>query len=141
MKHILQTGLAGAALMLFATAVVAQERERDYDWYHRDRDDHYRGDSWRGRIFSQVRQDLDHIQSVTFSGRDQHRIIRTKQELSELQDKLAAGRYDERELDDVIGALQKVVADNRLFPRDRDVLSDDLRRLREYRERHEGWGR
>jgi hypothetical protein len=31
------------------------------------------------------------------------------------------------------------VADNRMGPRDREVLRDDLDRLREYREHHEHW--
>ena len=141
MKHFLRAGLAAGALLAFMTAAGAQERERDYDWYHHDRDDRYRDDHWRARLFAHVREDLDHIQSVTFPGRDQYRIIRTKQELSELQDKLAAGRYDERELDDVMGALRRVVADNRLSPRDRDALNDDLKRLGEYREHHDNWGR
>ena len=38
----------------------------------------------------------------------------------------------------MIGALGKVVADNRLSARDRDMLTDDLTRLRDYREHHEG---
>jgi hypothetical protein len=148
MNHVIQKSLAVASLLAFMGAAGAQDRDRDrdrnrdYDWYHQDRDDRYRDDRWRSRLFWQVREDLEHVQTATFPfGRDQYRLTRTKQELNELQDKLAAGRYDERELDEVIGAMQRVVADNRLSPRDRDVLSDDLRRLREYREHHEGWGR
>ena len=60
-------------------------------------------------------------------------------DLTDLQSKLAAGRYDEPELDSVIGALGKVVADNRLAPRDRDILTDDLSCLRDYRDHHENW--
>jgi hypothetical protein len=32
-----------------------------------------------------------------------------------------------------------VIADNRLSQRDRDILNDDLSRLRDYRERHDNW--
>jgi hypothetical protein len=146
MNRTIQRGLAAAAFLIFIGAAGAQDRDRrdrDYDWYHHDRDDRYRDDSgWRARLFWHVREDLEHVQYATFPiGRDQYRIQRTKQELNELQDKLARGVYDERELDEVIGALQRVVADNRMSPRDRDLLNDDLRRLREYREHHEGWGR
>lgn len=144
MDHILRKGLAATALLLFVGVAAAQDRDRrdrDYDWYHQDRDDRYRDDRWRTRLFWQVREDLEHVQASTFPvGRDQYRLQRTKQELNELQDKLARGVYDERELDEVIGALQRVVADNRLSPRDRDLLNDDLKRMREYREHHEGWG-
>jgi outer membrane biogenesis lipoprotein LolB len=160
MNTTIRKGLACAAFLLFAGAAMAQDRDRDnqdrdrynqdrdrrdrdYDWYHQDRDERYReGDRWRQRLFWHVREDLEHVQTATFPvGRDQFRIQRTKQELNEMQDKLARGIYDERELNDVIGALSRVVADNRLSPRDRDVLNDDLRRLREYREHHENWGR
>ena len=71
---------------------------------------------------------------------DQYRIARTKQELDELQDKLARGYYDQRELDEVIGAMQRVVADNRLSRRDRDLLADDLDRMRDFRARHDDYG-
>jgi hypothetical protein len=148
MNHAIRRGLAAGALLIFVGAASAQDRDRrdrDYDWYHHDRDDRYRdnnNNAWRARMFWHVREDLEHVQNATFPfGRDQYRIQQTKQELNELQDKLARGVYDQRELDDVIGALQRVVADNRMSARDRDLLNDDLRRLRDYREHHEGWGR
>lgn len=140
MNRILQTVLATAALTVFVSTAGAQGR--DSDWYHRDRDDQYQGDRWRNRIFWQVRQDLDHVQTTAWpNGRDQYRIARVKQELNELQEGLAQNRYDERALDEVIGAFRKVVADNRLAPRDREILNDDLHRLADYREHHEGWSR
>ena len=114
---------------------------RDDDVYHRDRDDRFRGEDMRRRFFERIREDLDHVQSGAFPfGADQYRLTRTRQELDELQSKLAAGRYDERELDEVIAAMDRVVRDNRLSNRDRDVLSDDLNRLREFRARHNDYG-
>jgi uncharacterized protein YfkK (UPF0435 family) len=67
-------------------------------------------------------------------------LARVVQQLDELQGKLAARRYDQRELDDVIDAMQRVVRDNRLSPRDRDALTDDLSRMREFRSRRGQWG-
>jgi hypothetical protein len=114
---------------------------RDDDVYHRDRDDRFRGEDWRQRFFERIREDLDHVQSGAFPfGADQYRLARTRQELDELQSKLAAGRYDQRELDEVIGALDRVVRDNRLSRGDRDVLADDLNRLRDFRARHNDYG-
>jgi hypothetical protein len=114
---------------------------RDDDVYHRDRDERFRGEDMRRRFFERIREDLDHVQSGAFPfGADQYRLARTRQELDELQSKLAAGRYDERELDEVIAAMDRVVRDNRLSNRDRDVLSDDLNRLREFRARHNDYG-
>jgi hypothetical protein len=37
--------------------------------------------------------------------------------------------------------LQKVVDSNKLSPRDREMLADDLNRMRDYREHHENWNR
>jgi hypothetical protein len=114
---------------------------RDDDAYHRDRDERFRGNEWRQRFFERIREDLEHVQSKAFPfGADQYRLARTKQELDELQSKLAAGRYDERELDEVIAAMDRVVRDNRLSRMDRDVLADDLSRLREFRARHNDYG-
>jgi len=128
--------------MLFGlTASMQAQRPRDDDSYHRDRDDYYRGDQWRARFFERIRDDLNHVQSSTFPlSRDEYRIARAKEELGELQNQLSEHRYNEREVNDVIDALQRVVSDNRLEGRDREILSDDLNRLREFRERHAEWG-
>jgi hypothetical protein len=113
----------------------------DWDRWHEARRDWGRGSEWRGRIFERVREDLDHVQAETFpGGGDQFRLGQARHELDELQSKLTAGRYDEDELDDVIGALRNVVRGNRMSPRDRDVLADDLDRLGDFRERHGYYG-
>jgi hypothetical protein len=113
----------------------------DPDAYYRERDEWFRGQNWQRNFFDRVRGDIEYVQSVTFPrGGDEFRLERVKQELNELQSKLAAGRYDERELDDVIAAMQRVLQDNRLARRDRDLLSDDLNRMRDFRARHDRWG-
>jgi len=142
MKHLLLRTVAGTGLVLFGlTASVQAQRPRDDDSYHRDRDDYYRGDQWRARMFEKVRDDLNHVQTTWFgSGGDEYRLAKARQELDELQRAMADHRYDQRALDDVISAIQRVVSDNRLSGRDRDILNDDLSRLRQYRERHDEWG-
>lgn len=142
MRHVLLQTIAGTGLMLFGlTASMQAQRPRDDDSYHRDRDDYYRGDQWRAHFFQKVRDDLNHVQSNWFTnGGDQYRIARAKEELNELQNDYAEHRYNEHEVDDVIGTLQRVVSDNRLSGRDRDILNDDLNRIREFRERHNDWG-
>ena len=132
MKQIYKAGLM--MLACFALTAGAQ------DWYH-DRDARFRGEEWRGHLFAHVRADLDHVRSVTWpGGHDRYRLDKTQRELDELQGKLEAHHFDKDELDDVIASLHKVVSDNRMGPRDRDVLNDDLGRLREYREHHDRWG-
>ena len=142
MKHLLIRTVAGTGLMLFGlTASMQAQRPRDDDSYHRDRDDYFRGDQWRARMFDRVRDDLNHVQTTWFSGGgDQYRIDRAKQELNELQTAMAEHRFNERALDDVVNAMQRVVSDNRLSDRDRSILNDDLARLRQFRERHDEWG-
>jgi hypothetical protein len=107
--------------------------------YHQERDQSFRGENWRARFFERIREDLDHVGAFPF-GADQARLARTKFELDELQQKLSRGYYDERELDEVIGALQVVLRSNRLANRDRDILNDDLSRMRDFRIRHDQYG-
>ena len=66
-------------------------------------------------------------ESVTWpGGGDEYRLGRTVEELNELQGKLANHVYDERELDEVISSLGRVASYNRMAPRDRDILNDDI---------------
>ena len=138
MRHILLKSLAGSSLLLFALTAggQAQDRDRDDDYRHADRDEGW----WRGRLFERVRDDVNHVQAVTpYFGGDQFRLVKVKHELDELQGKYADHGYDSGAMDDVIGALQRVVSDNHLASRDRDMLSDDVNRLRDFRDHHEGY--
>lgn len=107
----------------------------DDDRFYRDREDFYRGRDWRGKLFSRVRQDLDYVSRYSFRGDDQYRLDRVYRELDDLQRDYGSGRWDRRSLDDVVQALGRVVDDNRLSPRNRDLLRDDLSRLRDLRDR------
>lgn len=137
MRHILLKSVATSSLLLFAITTTAQDRGRDEERYHQgNRDEGW----WRGHLFQRVRDDLEHVQSVTFPfSPDQYRLTKVKQELNELQGKYESQGYDQPELDDVISALSRVVSDNHLSGRDREMLSDDLGRLREFREHHDGY--
>ena len=131
MKQIYKAGLI--MLACFGMNLAAQ------DWYH-DRDGRFQGEGWRGHVFEHVRTDLDHIGSAVWAaGREQRRLVRTRQELGDLQRKLEHGRYDEHELSDVIDSMRKSANDDRLSPQDKDVLRDDLRRLEDYRQNHDHW--
>jgi hypothetical protein len=113
----------------------------DSDSYHRDRDNSFRDHRGRAMFFQHIREDLDHATSgaFPFTG-DRARLQRTQLELDELQQKLSQGFYDERELDQVVAALQAVVQGNRLAPRDRAMLTDDLNRMGDFRARHSQYG-
>jgi len=136
----------GAGLLLSGlSAGMAQDRDRDRDRddsYYQRREAFFHEEHWRVRLFQRVRDDLNEVQSTTFpASSDELRIVRTKEELGELQENMASGRYDERALGDVIAGVQRVIDSNRLSGRDRDMLSDDVSRMRDYREHHENWDR
>ena len=57
-----------------------------------------------------------------------------------MQADLDQGRFDNGLLNDVIDSLRKSANDQRLSPRDRDVLSDDVNRLHDYQRNHNHWG-
>jgi hypothetical protein len=109
------------------------------DWYH-DRDARYQDEQWRSQLFAQVRSDLDHIWSARgASEKEDTRLERTKEELMELQAKLDHGQFDNGTLNDVIDSIRKSANDQRLAPRDRAVLSDDLTRLHDYQLNYKTW--
>jgi len=137
MRRALLIGIAGSSLLMLTVTAGAQDRDRDEGRYHEGARD---ASWWHGRLFDRVREDLDHVQASTprFSG-DQYRLVKVKHELTELQGKYNDHGYDPGAMDDVIGSLQRVVSDNTLSGRDRDMLNDDLNHLREFRDHHEGY--
>jgi hypothetical protein len=126
MKRLLT---AGVILMALAWTAAAQ------DWY-KEREERYRGDQWRPHIFTQVRTDLDHVWSGRAADRERERLQKTEEELTKMQADLDQGRWDNGILNDVIDSIRKSSDDQRLAPRDRDVLADDLRRLKEFQDEH-----
>lgn len=138
MKHNLIKTAAGTGFLLFALAAGPAVAQNDHDWYH-TREQYYRGNEWHMHVFDRVREDLNHVEWKDFAPPDRQRINHTKIELSDLQARLAEHRYDEPALNDVIASLDRVVNDNRLGPHDREMLRDDLSRLRDYQAHHDSW--
>jgi hypothetical protein len=140
MKSTLFKGMACAGMLLISfSARQASAQNRDDDTFYHTREGFYAAESWKMHLFDRVRADLDYVQKTAFAGADEYRIVRTKDQVTELQGKMAEGRFDQPELDDVIAGLGRVVADNRLNERDRNMLNDDLNRVRDYRAHHEEW--
>ena len=126
MTRFLSTGVMMTALAL---SVAAQ------DWYH-DRDESFRGDQWKPHLFTYVRTDLDHVSSGRAADKERARLQKTEEELTKMQADLDHGRWDNGVLNDVIDSIGKSANDERLAQRDRDVLADDLRRLKEFQDQH-----
>jgi hypothetical protein len=109
------------------------------DWYH-ERDQRFQGQQWRAQVFTEVRTDLDHIWSARFAAEKENaRLERTKEELTKMQADLDQGRFDNGILNDVIDSIRKSADDQRLAPRDRAVLSDDVARLKDYQANYKHW--
>ncbi len=126
MSKLLTAGLIMTAL---AFSVAAQ------DWYQQ-REERFRGEGWRPHLFMHVRTDLEHVWSGRAADRERERLAKTEDELRQMQADLDHGRWDNGILNDVIDSIRKSSDDQRLAPRDRDVLADDLHRLKEFQDQH-----
>jgi len=127
--------IAIISLLVAATAmsVVAQ------DWYQ-NRQARFQGESWRPHIFDYVRTDLEHIWSADQAReRERARLDKTREELYKMQTDLNQGRFDNGMLNDVIDSLRKSSNDDRLSPQDREVIADDLIRLKDFQRNHNHW--
>jgi hypothetical protein len=126
MRRVFTATLIVAALAL---SIAAQ------DWYH-EREERFRGEQWRPHIFMHVRTDLEHVWSGRARDKERERLDRTEQELTKMQADLDQGRWDNGVLNDVIDSIRKSSNDERLPQRDRDILADDLVRLKEFQDQH-----
>jgi hypothetical protein len=130
----MKQNMTAVLILAFAASIASAQ-----DWYH-DRDSRYQGEQWRPQVFAHVRTDLDHIWSAReASEKENQRLDRTKEELAKMQGDLDQGRFDNGLLNDVIDSIRKSANDQRLAPRDRAVLEDDLNRLHDYQVNHNHW--
>ena len=105
------------------------------DWYHA-RDEYFRGNEWRLHLFAHVRTDLEHVWEGRARDKERDRLAKTEEELTKMQADLDQTRWDNGILNDVIDSIRKSSGDARLAPRDRDILADDVRRLKEFQDQH-----
>jgi hypothetical protein len=125
--------IGGLILAALAVSALAQ------DWYH-EREERYRGEQWKPQIFMHVRTDLEHVYSAfRASDKEQVRLEKTKEELTKMQADLEHDRWDNGLLNDVIDSIRKSSNDERLARRDREVLADDVVRLKDYQDHHNHW--
>jgi len=114
------------ASTLFGVAAFAQ-----YDRPYGDRD-YARQD--RG-VFDRARIDLERASAYPYaSAHDRKRFDEARGKLYEFQIRFDQGRYDRHHLDEASDRMRHVVEVNSLDTRDRGALSDDLRRMKDYRE-------
>ena len=118
--------IASVASMLLAVSAFGQY---DRPWGDRDYARQDRG------LFDKARMDLDRASAYPYASRADHkRFDEARGKLFDFESRFDQGRYDKHELDEAIDRIRHVVESNSLDPRDRGALSDDLRRMRDYRE-------
>jgi len=89
-------------------------------------------------LFTSVRSDLDRAENnLPDYSADRYRFDRVRGELSELQRQWDETAYEPSQVDHVIRALDRALASNEMWGRDRDRLSADLTQLRNFRDAHE----
>ena len=89
-------------------------------------------------LFASVRSDLDRAENNLPEFAESHYMFeRVRGELSELQRQWDENIYEPSQVNRVIATLQRALSSSDLLPRDRDRLSYDTSRLRDFREDHE----
>ena len=144
MRRFLFSSTAGIGLLVFSLGAMAQGRGpgQDEDPFHSDRDAYFHGEHWHARLFERVKKDVEHVRSTAWPhGGDKFRLDKTIAELDELQGKFSKHVYDDSELDRVINTLGRVASYNQMPPRERQIIDNDVTRLREYRDHHADWFR
>jgi hypothetical protein len=125
MKQFIVKAFAGAGILLCGLTANAQPQSR-YDYRYRYNDD-------QTRLLWRVQANLDRAAANTIDSGDRYRIISAKQEVMDVRNDLANGRMDNRELQQAIRSVRQVLNTATLTPRDRDILENDLVRMRELR--------
>jgi len=86
-------------------------------------------------LFDHTRMDLDRAAAYQYaSAADRKRFDEARRELFDFESRFDQGRYDTHILNRAVDRIDSVVSHNSLDPRDRGALSEDLRRMRDYRE-------
>ena len=126
MNPLIKKTAAVSMFCLMAATMQAQSGR-----YDRPYDGRYRREP-----LDEVRADLDRAaRDMNYLSRpEMNRFNKVRHEIGEFQRKWERGKFDRRELDDVIRSLDQVVNRNRLHPRDRDLLLNDIARLRGFRD-------
>jgi len=132
MSRLIHRLVVGGALLVIGGAANAQPpgrydpRDNPYHTYGREPLDRVRGD------LNRAARNLNYL-----SEGEMRRFDRVRERIAEFQRKWERGRFDREDLDEVIAGLNGLIERNRLRPRDREILMDDVERLRHLRERYD----
>lgn len=126
MKRVLFRSLMGSSLLLLSLTLSAQTIPEQI------RNPFYSEDQYQlaHLMFDKLSADIHRAQTNDLA--DNAIVSRAQAELSALQQNWDKGHYNSRQIEGTISAVQMVLRDNHLMPRDRNAFSDDLTRLLEF---------
>ena len=126
MRRILFRSLVGSSLLLLSLTLGAQTiPEQIHNPFHSE--DQYQ---LAHLMFDKLSADIHRVQTNDLA--DNVIVGRAQAELSALEQNWDDGHYVSRQIEGTISAVQMVLRDNHLMPRDRNAFSDDLSRLLEF---------
>jgi hypothetical protein len=129
MKHVLIRTLGGSGLLLFSLAANAQTSSEQI------RSPFYSQDQYQlaHSMFDKVTADLYQAQTDAGPLEGSSRFVSANNQLRQLEQNWDQGHYFSREMESTIAAIQMILTDKRLMPRDRDALSSDLSQLLDFK--------
>lgn len=141
MRHFLVPAIFLSSALCIGPALMAAPQDRPYNYGDRVYSEPAPvvSDFRAGQmLFSNVRTDLDRAENnLPQYSADRYRFDRVRGELSELQRQWDESAYEPSQADHVVRALDRALASNDLYSRDRDRLNADLERMRDFRDNHE----
>ena len=146
MNRIVKGILIGCGAMALSAGAFAQDYGRPGERSHfqdRDRDrgpwSHERlAREYRSAFYDRLESDLNRAEHNRYlRGNDIQAFDRARKEVREFSAKWSRGVFDAREMDQAIGAVQRVVRIRSLHRDDRDALRQDLEGMRRFRARME----
>jgi hypothetical protein len=126
MKRIFLRSLGATSLLLLGWTLSAQTAPDELTNPFHSEDQYQLAHS----MFAKISADLSGAQTDYLA--DNAIFARAQAELSVLEQNWDKGHYNSRQIEGAISALQVVLRDNRLAPRDRDAFSDDLSQLLDF---------
>ncbi len=136
MKNLTRTVLISSGLLVGGLMANAQYRyDPNYGDSGRYSDNRYGGyGSSRGSLIGRVMSDIDRAASNSrFDNHERKHFEETSRRLQEFEERWSRGNFDTGRLDRAIENLQHLAEADQLRGRDRDILSQDLAELRQFR--------
>ncbi len=135
MKNLTRTVLISSGLMVGGLMANAQYR---YDPNYGDRgrysDGRYGYGASRGSLIGRVLSDIDRAASNSrFDNHERRHFEETSRRLQEFEERWSRGNFDTGRLDRAIDNLRHLADADQLRGRDRNILSQDVAELRQFR--------